>query len=79
MAFDLSSSDLCMEGDLGKLRQVIAWQSSRFDGKMQHGVALLTGMRPGEFIYFSSYALSGLVLPFSSFLLTFLEHYGPRL
>jgi hypothetical protein len=29
----------------------------------------LDGLRPDEFIFFTSYALSGLVLPFSSFTL----------
>jgi hypothetical protein len=58
---------------------VIQWQSLRYDGKMRHGVVPLTGMRPDEFIYFASYALSGLVLMFSSFLFMLLEHYGLQL
>jgi hypothetical protein len=58
---------------------VIQWQSPRYDGKMRHGVVPLTGMRPDEFIYFASYALSGLVLMFSSFLFMLLEHYGLQL
>jgi hypothetical protein len=33
-------------------------------------------MHPRDIIYFSAYALSGLVLPFSSFFFTLLEHYG---
>jgi hypothetical protein len=36
-------------------------------------------MRLDEFIYFASYALSGLVLMFSSFLFMLLEHYGLQL
>jgi hypothetical protein len=31
----------------------------------------LDGLRPDEFIFFTSYALSGLVLPFSSFFTLF--------
>jgi hypothetical protein len=37
-------------------------------------MALLTGLRPNEFVYFSAYALAGLVLLFSSF--TLLEYYA---
>jgi hypothetical protein len=42
---------------------------------MRRGVAPLTGLQSGEFIYFASYTLSGLMLLFSSFLLTLLENY----
>jgi hypothetical protein len=31
--------------------------------------------QPGDFVYFSSYALAGLVVPLSSFLVP-MEHYG---
>jgi hypothetical protein len=58
---------------------VIGWQSSGFDGKMQRGVAPLIGMQPDKFVYFASYALSGLVLPFSSFLFTLLQYYNLQL
>jgi hypothetical protein len=34
---------------------------------------------PGEFIFFTSYTLAGLVLPFSSFFFTLLETYGLQL
>jgi hypothetical protein len=33
----------------------------------------------GDFVYFSVYALAGLVTPFSSFFLVLLEHYGLQL
>jgi hypothetical protein len=39
----------------------------------------LASMRPGDFIFFSAYALSGLVLPLSSFFLMLLEHHGLQL
>jgi hypothetical protein len=45
---------------------------------MQCGIVSLTGMQPSEFVYFSSYALSGLVPPFSSFF-TLLEFYSLQL
>jgi hypothetical protein len=79
MVFDLSSSLLHTESDLRKLRRVIGWQSLGFDGKMRRGVTSLTGMQPGEFVYFASYALSGLMLPFSTFLFTLLEYYDLQL
>jgi hypothetical protein len=40
---------------------------------------LLTGMRGGDFVYFSVYALSRLFLSFSSFFFMLLEHYGLQL
>jgi hypothetical protein len=79
MVSDLSSSRLHTESDLRKLRQLIGWQSLRYDRKMQHGVTPLASMWPGDFIYFASYTLSELVLSFSSFLFTLLEHYGLQL
>jgi hypothetical protein len=78
MAFDLSSSRLHTKSDLRKLRLVIGWQSPGYDGKMRHGVVPLTGMCLGEFVYFALYAMSELVLRFSSFF-TLLEHYGLQL
>jgi hypothetical protein len=36
-------------------------------------------MRPGDFVFFTTYALAGLVLPLSSFFLTLLEYYGLQL
>jgi hypothetical protein len=79
VASDLSFSRLHTESDLKRLRRVIRWQSSGFDRKMRSGVAQLAGMQPGEFIYFASYALSGLIPPLSSFLFTLLEYYSLQL
>jgi hypothetical protein len=56
---------------------VAAWMAViRFNGRMQCGTVPLDGLRSDEFIFFTSYALSGLVLPFSSFFFTMLETYG---
>jgi hypothetical protein len=41
---------------------------------MQRGMLSLA--HPGDYVYFSSYSLFGLVLPLSSFFLVLLEHYG---
>jgi hypothetical protein len=40
---------------------------------------MLSLAHPGDFVYFSSYAMAGLVPPLSSFFLVLLEHYGLQL
>jgi hypothetical protein len=40
---------------------------------------MLSLTQPSDFVYFSAYALARLVLPFSSFFLVLLEHYGLQL
>jgi hypothetical protein len=79
MASSLSSSRLQTESNLTKLRRLLGWQSLGFDGKMRRGIAPPANLRPDEFVYFSSYALSGLVLLFSSFFFTLLESYSLQL
>jgi hypothetical protein len=56
MASNLSSSRLRIESDLMKLRKVLGWKSAGFDGKMRRGITPLAGLKPSEFVYFSSYA-----------------------
>jgi hypothetical protein len=46
---------------------------------MWRGIVPLANMRPSDFIFFSSYALSGLVPPLSSFFFMLLEHYELQL
>jgi hypothetical protein len=46
---------------------------------MRCGTFPLDGLRSSEFIFFTSYALSGLVLPFSSLFFTLLETYDLQL
>jgi hypothetical protein len=79
MASALSSSHLQTSEDLRKLRKVIGCQAVGYDDKMWCGIASLTGVRPCEFLYFSAYAFTGLVLPFSSFFFTRLETYDIQL
>jgi hypothetical protein len=76
MASDLPLSRYQMTHDLRVLRNVMGWQSFGYDMMMRHGLVSL--MQPGDFIYFSLSALSGLVPLLSSFLMQ-LEHYGLQL
>jgi hypothetical protein len=46
---------------------------------MRSGSVPLGGLRSGELIFFTSYALAGLTLPVSSFFFTLLENYGLQL
>jgi hypothetical protein len=77
MASGLASSRYQSENDLRVLRKVIRWQPPGYDSKMRRGMLSLA--QPGDFIYFSSYAMAGLVPPLASFLLMLLEHYGLQL
>jgi hypothetical protein len=78
MASILSASRFRSGSDLTKLRRLLGWQSPGYDGRVQCGAIPLRDLRPGEFIFFTSYALSALVLPFSSFF-TLLETYDLQL
>jgi hypothetical protein len=78
MASILSSSRLRSPKDLRKLRKLIGWQVAGYEDKVQRGIILLTDMRPDDFMFFSTYTLAGLVLPFSCFF-TLLETYGLQL
>jgi hypothetical protein len=42
---------------------------------MRRNTLPLINLQPGEFVYFSCYALAGLVPPVSSFIFTLLEFY----
>jgi hypothetical protein len=77
LASDLPASRYQFENDPRVLRKAIGWQSPGCDSKMQRGMLSLA--QPGKFIYFSSYALAGLVSPLSSFFLVLLEHYELQL
>jgi hypothetical protein len=76
MASNLPTSRYQSENNLRAMRKAIGWQSPGYDSKMRRGMLSLS--QPGDFIYFSVYALAGLVSPFSSFLVL-LEHYGLQL
>jgi hypothetical protein len=77
MASGLPTSHYQSENDLRALRKAIGWQSLGYDSKMRCGMLSLA--YPGGFIYFSAYALAGLVPSLSSSFLVLLEHYGLQL
>jgi hypothetical protein len=79
MASTLPSSRFHWEDDLRKLRKVIGWQSPGFNGKLRCRIMSLSGMWSSNFVYFSTNTLFDLMLLFSSFFLTLLEHYGLQL
>jgi hypothetical protein len=76
MASSLPASRYQSENDLRVLRRAIEWQSPGYDSKM---CGMLSLTHPGDFVYFSSYALAGLVSSLSSFFLVLLEHYRLQL
>jgi hypothetical protein len=57
----------------------MGWQVPDLACKVKSGAASLANMRPGDFVFFTAYALVGLVPPLSSFFLTLLEYYGLQL
>jgi hypothetical protein len=79
MVPELPNSHFHDKRDFRVLRKVIGWQSPGYDERMQRGFVSLTGMSPGDFVYFLAYALARLVLVFSSFFFMLLEHYGLQL
>jgi hypothetical protein len=77
MASCLPASRYQFENDLMVLRKAIGWLSPGHDSKMRR--RMLSLAQPGDFVYFSSYALAGLMSPLSYFFLVLLEHYGLQL
>jgi hypothetical protein len=61
------------------MRRLLSWQAPGFDGRMRRGTLPLVNLQLGEFVYFSCYAVVGLVPPVSSLLFTLLEFYRLQL
>jgi hypothetical protein len=57
----------------------MGWQAPGFEHSLKRGVVPLANLEPEDFIFFSAYALVGLVPPLSSFFLILLEFYGLQL
>jgi hypothetical protein len=79
MASNLPCSHQQTEDDLRRLRRVLGWQSSGFDGWMWHSTLPLINLQLREFVFFTCYATAGLLPLVSSFLFTLLEFYGLEL
>jgi hypothetical protein len=79
MASILPTSHLQSGSDLVKLRRLLGWQSPWYVVRVRCGAILPRDLRPSEFIFFSSYALAGLMLPFSFFFFRLLETYDLQL
>jgi hypothetical protein len=76
MAAELPSSRFRTTGSLASLRQLMGWQAPGLAPKLKRGIAPLANMVPGDFIFFTAYALAGLVPPLSSFFLMLVEYYS---
>jgi hypothetical protein len=79
MAAELPPSRFRSSGSLASLRRLMGWQAPGFEHRLKHGVMLLANLELGDFVFFSVYALAGLVPPLSSFFLMLLEFYGLQL
>jgi hypothetical protein len=66
-------------GSLASLRRLMGWQAPGFKHRLKRGVVPLANLVLGDFVFFSAYALAGLVPPVSSFFLMLLEFYGLQL
>jgi hypothetical protein len=79
MASELPSPRFKTTGSLASLRWLMGWQVPGLASKLKSGTASLATMIPGDFVFFATYAMAGLVPPLSSFFLTLLEYYGLQL
>jgi hypothetical protein len=78
MPVELPPSWFKMTGSLASLRQLMGWQAPNHVCKVKSRATSLANMRLGDFVFFTAYALAGLVPPLSSFL-TLLVYYGLQL
>jgi hypothetical protein len=79
MAAELPPSRFKTTGSLASLRQLMGWEAPGLTCMVKSGAASLANMRPGDFVFFVTYALARLVPTLSSFFLTLLEYYGLQL
>jgi hypothetical protein len=79
MAAELPPLRFKTTGSLAILRWLMGWQAPGLTCKVKSGTTSLANMRPGDFVFFTAYALAGLVPPLSSSFLTLLEYYGLEL
>jgi hypothetical protein len=67
------------QAQLDLVRHLVGWTSPANAKKIRVGKIPLRDLAAGEFILFNSYAMCGLVPPFSSFFLLLLEEFGLQL
>jgi hypothetical protein len=79
MAAELPPSRFRSSSSFAGLRRLMGWQAPGFKHRLKRGVVPLANLEPGDFVFFSAYALAGLVPPLSSFFLMLLEFYGLQL
>jgi hypothetical protein len=79
MAAELPPLRFRSSGSLASLRWLMGWQAPGFEHRLKRRVVPLANLEPGDFIFFSAYALGGLVLLLSSFFFMLLEFYGLQL
>jgi hypothetical protein len=79
MAAELPSLRFRSFGSLTSLRRLMGWQAPGFEHRLKREVVPLANLALGDFIFFSAYALAGLVPPVSSFFLMLLEFYRRQL
>jgi hypothetical protein len=79
MAAELLPSRFRSSGSLASLRRLMGWQAPGFKHRLKRGLMPLANLAPGDFVFFSAYALAGLVPLVSSFFLMLLEFYGLQL
>jgi hypothetical protein len=79
MAAELLPLRFRSSGSLASLRRLMGWQAPGSEHRLKHGVMPLANLELGDFVFFSTYALAGLVPSLSSFFLMLLEFYGLQL
>jgi hypothetical protein len=57
MAAELPPSRFRSSGSLVSLRRLMGWQAPSFEHRLKRGVVPLAKLAPGDFVFFSAYAL----------------------
>jgi hypothetical protein len=79
MAAELPPSRFKTTGSLASLRRLMGWQVPSLTCRVKSKAMSLANMRLGDFVFFTAYALAGLVPLLSSSFLTLLEYYRLQL
>jgi hypothetical protein len=79
MAAELPPSRFKTTGSLASLRRLMGWQVPGLTCRVKSKAMSLANMRLGDFVFFTAYALAGLVPLLSSSFLTLLEYYRLQL